>query len=251
MGILRSDGIVLKSIPYGESSKIVTVLTRDHGKVTMLAKGARDIRSKFGGSLELFNQINMIYYEKETREIQYLSEVSIINPFCEIRNSPERMTAAMTVLEMAHRAIHGNEDTSGIYALVTRTMNLLNQTDKPIINAILYFMIQLVALLGYRIETRSCPYCPDIMAHRFHRFEVAQGRIVCEECPDVPSAGTYPISRESIGILKQLSREDGQAAANLVLSYRAREECWAILLNYLQYHVEEIRQLHTLAMIRT
>ncbi len=250
MAILKNDGIVLKSIPYGESSKIVTILTKEHGKVTMLARGARDVKSKFGGSLELFSRINMIYYEKETRDIQYLSEAAVIDHYFEIRNRPERLFAAMTVLEIANRAVHGNEDSTAVYELVARTLTALDKKDKPVQNAVLYYLAQMSALLGFRIEAEHCPHCPDILNHRRHEFLIENGRVICEECPDSLPQFRYPISKESIGVLRQLSRPRVNGTENLVISPSARQELFDILLNHLQYHVEEIRQLNTTTFLK-
>ncbi len=246
MAILKSDGIVLKSIPYGESSKIVTILTRDHGKVTMLARGARDTRSKFGGSLELFNLISMIYYEKESREIQYLSEVSIIEHFFEIRNQAERLMAAISVLEIANRSVHGNEDCHAIYELVARVLGYLNKKDKPVPNPVLYFMIQVSELLGFRIEAVHCPDCEDVMNHPEHFFHIERGRIVCRQCPVQPSMFSFPVSREAVGVLRQLIQSRGNGIDNMIISRQAQQELFAAVLNHLQYHVEEIRHLNTL-----
>lgn len=251
MAILKSDGIVLKSIPYGESSKIVTFLTRDHGKITMLARGARDMKSKFGGSLELFNLVSMIYYEKESRDIQYLSDVSIIEHYFEIRNQPERMFAAMSVLEIANRSVHGNEDCHAIYELVSKVLDDLNRKDKPVHNPVIFFLIQISELLGFRVEALTCPDCADLMNHPKHYFHIERGRVICDTCPVQPSAFNYPISKESIAVLRQFIQSRGNGIDNILLSKNARQELYTIILNHLQYHVEETRHLNSLSFFKS
>ncbi|TFB10109.1 DNA repair protein RecO, partial [Candidatus Marinimicrobia bacterium MT.SAG.4] len=75
MPILKAEGIILRRIKYSETSLIVTLYTKEYGKVSLIAKGARNPKSKFVGSLEPGTYVSVVYYHKENRDLQMLSEV--------------------------------------------------------------------------------------------------------------------------------------------------------------------------------
>ena len=90
MPLCKTEVIVLKSINYGETSKILTLYSRTSGKISVIAKGARNIKSRFGGTLEPINYLAIVFYEKESRNIQYLSQVDIIEYFPQIKKDLEK-----------------------------------------------------------------------------------------------------------------------------------------------------------------
>ena len=78
--IESTDAIVLRAIKYGDTSKIVTLYTRRFGKVAVIAKGARSAKSKFGSALEPMSLIQAVFYRKENREVQLLSQADLLHP---------------------------------------------------------------------------------------------------------------------------------------------------------------------------
>ena len=73
MPILKSEGVVLRRIKYSETSLILTFYTKDQGKISLIAKGARNPKSKFVGALEPATYASIVYYHKDSRELQLLS----------------------------------------------------------------------------------------------------------------------------------------------------------------------------------
>ena len=72
--ITKSEAIVLKSMDFRDSSKIVTFYTRSFGKLKGIAKGARQMKSKFGAALEPITRVSLVLYKKEHRDLQLISE---------------------------------------------------------------------------------------------------------------------------------------------------------------------------------
>ena len=81
MSIVKTEGLIIRVMDYLESSKIITCFTPDHGKISLLAKGAKRPKSRLGGSLDLLQHIALVYYQKDTRELQTLSQVDVISSF--------------------------------------------------------------------------------------------------------------------------------------------------------------------------
>ena len=80
MAILRTEAVVMKGWKLGETSKILSLFTRDFGKVKVVAKGGRGSKSKFKGCLEPLTHLRIFYYDKRTRDLQLLSQADLIDP---------------------------------------------------------------------------------------------------------------------------------------------------------------------------
>lgn len=251
MSIQRTEAIILKTIPYGETSKILTTFTKDLGKVNLLARGARDVKSKYGGALELFTHVSVIFYEKTERDLQYVSDVTIIDPFLQIHNHLDRTYTALAIIEMSNRLVHGNEDSLRLFDLLLQTLQGLNHTDKRPMNGFLYFMLHVAERLGFRIETDVCDHCQEIMEHKELCFDTAHGRVVCESCPTpLRNVSGNALSKEALGILRQIARCRGNGIYNIHMSDRAGSDIYHLLLKHLQFHIEELQNLNALSFLK-
>ena len=155
MSIRKTQALVLRSIRYGETSKIVTMLTPDSGKLSVLARGARKVKSRFGGSLEPFTHIALVYYEKETRDLQYVSEVHVIDAFLKVRDNIEKTYTALALIEMCQKAVHDREECRRLFDLFLVTLSGLAEADKNIQNGLVFFILSLTDHLGYRLEVEA------------------------------------------------------------------------------------------------
>ncbi len=81
MSLQKTQAVVLKTQRLGETSKILTLYSQKFGKIKVVAKGARGLKSRFYGTLEPLNHISIVYYFKETRELQLLSQADICVKF--------------------------------------------------------------------------------------------------------------------------------------------------------------------------
>lgn len=154
MPILKSEGIVLRRIKYGETSLIATLYTKDSGKISLIAKGARKPKSKFVGSLEPATHSSVIYYQKDSREVQVLSEIEIINANIRIGENLRKSSVAMAIVGLVDSVMSGTESNKELYELLAGTLSALNDTDYDV--ALLwYFEINLLRLLGFSIDVNN------------------------------------------------------------------------------------------------
>ena len=94
MSLQKSEAIILKTQRLGETSKILTLYSRKFGKMKVVAKGSRGLKSRFFGTLEPLNHIAIVYYFKETRELQLLSQADIIHAFVNLKDNLEKYSLA-------------------------------------------------------------------------------------------------------------------------------------------------------------
>ena len=90
MAIVKSEAIFLKGTNWRESSRILTAFSRDYGKVKLVAKGARRPKSKYGAALEPLTHAQIIFYQRETRDLYTLSEAGVLDTFEGIKGSLEK-----------------------------------------------------------------------------------------------------------------------------------------------------------------
>ena len=118
-------GIVLKRINYGEADKIITVLTREAGKIALIAKGVRKIQSKRKGHLELFSLIRCSYVQSHGMGI--ITEAESIRQFQNLESSWEKMGYAFHIGEIVDRLFPENEADPRIFVLIERFLKVIDE----------------------------------------------------------------------------------------------------------------------------
>ena len=99
MSLYRDEGVVLRTMRLGEADRIVSMLTRGHGKVRAVAKGVRRTTSKFGGRLEPLSHVTLLCWKG--RELDIVNQAEVLEAFRPVREDLARVTKAFTVLEVA------------------------------------------------------------------------------------------------------------------------------------------------------
>ena len=176
--LVRSEGLVLRSQAFRESSKIVTVFTRKSGRVDLLARGARKPGSRFGAGLEIGTEAEFIYYERENRSLWTLSSVDILSSHQILRENPLTLSTLARILKLLSYLSQPGELNTGLYNLTLSVLNSLGTTEVP---ETIYdlFIWRATALSGYppHIAAR-CLVCGKPGAVN---FSVAQGGFLCPD----------------------------------------------------------------------
>ncbi|MDH5185636.1 MAG: DNA repair protein RecO [candidate division WOR-3 bacterium] len=245
--ILRTEAISLHSIPFAESSKIVTFYTRDFGKINFLAKGARRPKSKFGGALETFTYASLIIYKPETPKLYILSDAEIIRSFHELQTPTKRYIAGSRITEFVLKAVDFEEPNARLFNLLLSALMALSdhssieqQTD----NLVWSFLLKAVSFLGYRPELNVCVACRKKIPQTKLFFDFAHGGILCPKCK-IKSSQAKSLTPRQFAYLKALLHLPLKRSLNLL----ALPELKDLILPYLQYHFEKL-DLSTFAINR-
>jgi recombinational DNA repair protein (RecF pathway) len=116
----RTEAIVLRGVDFSETSRIVTFLTPDRGRVACMAQGARSPKRGMPAMLDTFNRLEIVYYWKESRSVQKLGEVSLLDDFRGIKQDLEKSAFAAFPLEVAYKAAQENAPSEDLFATLTR-----------------------------------------------------------------------------------------------------------------------------------
>jgi DNA repair protein RecO (recombination protein O) len=150
--IISTDAIIIKSIKYGDTSKIVHAFTRDFGLISIMAKGAFQAKSKFGSSLEPLSRSRITIYMKPHSDLHLLSGAELIESNGKIRNSLEHIAVGMMTLETIQQTIEQNVQSEEIFILTENMLKILCILPENPINIFIYFSLQIIKILGFEIE---------------------------------------------------------------------------------------------------
>lgn len=152
--IVTTEAIVLRARKQGETSKIVTLYTRDFGKLNVIAKGAREMKSKFGGALEMFALSNVVFYKREKQDaLNLLSKAETIDSHAGIMRSLKKMEPAMAIVELVLHAMHDEDANGNLFDLLAGTFRAIARSEEisaPLLQ--LRFYLRFAREMGFEID---------------------------------------------------------------------------------------------------
>jgi DNA repair protein RecO (recombination protein O) len=240
VSLYRDEAIVLRTQKLGEADRIITMLTREHGRIRGVAKGVRRTMSKFGARLEPGSHVDIQMYTGKTFDT--VTQVEAIMNYGEaISNDYQRWTIASAILETAERfTAQESEPALQEFQLVVGGMKALaeNRYDSSLI--LDAFLLRSLAIGGYAPSMSQCSRCEKPGPHRY--FSLVGGGSVCTDCR--PSASATPAA-ETLELMGDLISGNWERAQNSEL--RFRREASGLVAAYLQWHLE--RGLRSLPMV--
>ncbi len=178
--LYRDDAIVLRTHPLGEADRIITLLTRRHGKVRAVAKGVRRTGSRFGARLEPFGLVDVQLHAGKS--LHTVTQVVTIESFAEgISGDYGRYTAASAMLETTDRLTDDVVDPSARqFLLLVGALRTAAAGGIPAPLVLDAFLLRTLAYAGWAPELRTCATCGADGPH--HAFDVGAGGLVCSAC---------------------------------------------------------------------
>lgn len=246
MSILRSDAVVLQSWKFRETSKIVTLYTRDYGKVKVIVKGARGPKSKFKGCLETLTHIHAIYYEKKTRDLQLLSHADLIDPHVQMIGQFERTTLGLAAAEIINKAVVGHEPAPQVFDLLVSVLQHFCRSKGFLESGFWYFESHFIILMGYKPTWESCLSCRSSLGNRGGFFQPESGGLLCYQCGNLK--GGLVVSHETLEILFWLQRGSLDEVDQLKPEKSQIAEIRKMFDLYFRTHINEMKGLKALNM---
>ena len=159
MGLVETEGIVLRTIKLGEADKIATVLSRHEGVVRGVAKGARRLKSKFGASLEPFTHIQFTFFEKDARELVTLTHAEITKSYFELTRD-DRVLAPLEylagiVIEFAPLRAPDER----FFRLLSAALETLSAQPQGVEEVVRYCEVWALKLAGFLPDVSRCSVC--------------------------------------------------------------------------------------------
>ena len=238
-GLYKDEAIVLRTIKLGEADRIVTLFTRNNGLVRAVAKGIRKTKSRFGGRLEPFTQVDLMVYRG--RNLDTITSVHILESFSSIKVDLDRLVSAAALAEAVEKISEERERSFQVYSLLVGGLRALAAGGGATVEPA--FLVKLLSVSGYHPQLTVCAGCGS--ATDLGGFSAAMGGAVCRMCWEEDD-GALRLGPDRISLLAHLLASDfGLAAGDPA---PARELTHA-LRRYAEYHLE--RPLRSLRLPAT
>jgi DNA repair protein RecO (recombination protein O) len=210
----KLTGIVLRAVDTGESDRVVTLLTRERGKVAAFARGARASRRRFGGSLEPFTLVAAEVRERSGSELLGLDLVSPLDAFGGIRGDLARIGCASYAAELARELVRDHEPHEELFDVLAAYLGLLAAAPaRPA--ALRAFELAALRAAGLAPRLDACARCGGPLASdRPARFDPAEGGALCAGCAPAAAPGRVSLSPAAAEALARLAA-GGLAAAEV------------------------------------
>lgn len=232
--IIRTEAVVLRSLEYGETSQIVTLLTREKGKLTVMAKGARRPNSPYGASLQPMAYTQVVFYYKPTRSMQMLSESALMEPMPTIRRSLHKITIGLRIVELVRALLEDEDPQPSVFDLTQHTLHQLDAADQRAGNVWPYFQLRLATQLGFApaVQREVVAQIDDDDGG----VDLASGAVRASS--DTATAAYRRASRAALRAFAIFARADLDTVMRMQLTPPLRREVERLVDAYMRYQFE-------------
>jgi DNA repair protein RecO (recombination protein O) len=241
----RVEAVVLRHADWGEADRLLTLYTRQRGKVRAIAKGARRIRSRKAGHLEPFTRVTLQL--AKGRDLLIVTQADTLDPYLALGADLVKTGYASYVIELLDRFTYEDEgENEALFRLLTESLNrIANQADPWL--AIRYYEVRLLDLLGFRPHLFECANCGEEVQPVDQYFSPAAGGVLCPKCGrGLP--GIWNVSVSALKVFRHLQRSPYSEALRARPAPEARSELETLIQKYLTYLLE--RGLNSPGFIR-
>ncbi|HSK92502.1 MAG TPA: DNA repair protein RecO [Candidatus Angelobacter sp.] len=202
--LYKTEAIVLRTMDLGEADRVLTVLTPRLGKLRVIAKGVRRPRSRIGGGLQPFSDVQLVLAVGRTFDV--VTSSSLEDPHLGLRNDLHSTAAAWYVVELADRFCEGAADSHEAFRLLAQALSALDAGPDVAREVVArWFELALLDAMGFRPELGQCLECGAEIEPEGNAYSPAGGGAVCPSCTH-SAHGARPISMDALKVLRHLQR---------------------------------------------
>lgn len=238
MAVYKTNALVLRRIPLGETDKIVTLFTREYGKLSAVAKGARKTTSRLSGAAEPLMLLRALLAEGMNLDV--LTQCEIKESFPLIRGNFGLFLRATYACELLDKMTVERDPAPEGFDLLLSTLYVLQRAVEPDA-AIHAYELQLMAFVGYEPRLDACARCDRDLGDALSpaAYSASRGGALCGPCADQTRDEVLPLGPATAALMQQLlAQNDARALAALVLAPDVKDEMAKILRAHLRFRLE-------------
>jgi len=240
----RVDAVVLRRRDLGEADRLLTVYSREYGKLQQVAKGARRPSSRKAGHLEVFTRV--LIQAARGRELDVITQAEAIEPYLQLRTELVRVGQASYLIELIDRFTVDGEPNDALFTLLVRSLEHLDQgADSH--NIIRAFELRLLDQAGYRPELFQCVTCGSEVRPESQYFSYELGGVLCRGCRK-STPYTKGLSLAALKVLRHVQRHPLSSFISLRVRPAVQDELDTLMEGFFSYLLE--RKLNTPAFLR-
>lgn len=250
MALEKTEALILRTIKFGETSRIVTALSRDFGLLKAIAKGVRGARPKFGAALDPFAASELVIYRKRERDLHLIGQADLIDAHLALSGDIRRYAFASALVEFVPQVVSGevgSEEAAALYGEAREALALTAEAAPATLPYILRaFQLRFVSALGHGMELHDCLSCGrDVTGGG--ALSAAQGGLFCAACA-ADASGMVSVGAPALAVLRAYRENPLVVAARQRLDAPVRAEVGRILEAFLAAQFDGYRGLRSLKL---
>jgi DNA repair protein RecO (recombination protein O) len=231
MSVFSTPAILLRRIDYGDFDLILTFLSLQRGKISLIAKSAKKSTKRFAGILELFSLLDVVANTGRGHGLPVLQEAVLKSPFSAIRSDIKKTAYASYWCELIHKWLEENQKQIHFYYLLKYVLDQLDSGTAAAAELSVLFQMRLLYFSGHRPNLLQCARCRKtleaIEAHQVV-FDITKGAILCDGCAS-GSGGRIGLSKGTIKQLIWIENEDLKKASRVRFGTQGLRESLELL----------------------
>ena len=231
--LIKTKGIVLRTVKYSETSLICDIYTEKMGLQTYIISGVRKKNAKIGASLlQVMSLLEIVAYHRENKDINRTKEIKPAYVYSEIPFQLHKSAVGIFIAELLQKTVKEAVPNPELFEFIWNTYMYLDLTKDPVSNLHLTFMVQLAEYLGFMPggeyeEEKSF-------------FDLKEGIYTVEE-----PLHTYSLSHNQSDLLQKFSKLPITESHNLKLARQTRQQLLNRLIEFYQHHIDDFQRLNS------
>jgi DNA repair protein RecO (recombination protein O) len=245
-----TTGLVLHRLNTGETDKILTLYTREHGKLSVIAKGARKAGSRLSGATELFTETRFLLASGKSLEIVQQAEIQ--QSFPGIRTDLEKLARATYLCELLDRLTAESDalQSTDLYDLLLSALYLLQRATTYPDVVVHAYELRLLAMIGYAPALEHCVRCGELLSGRQIGFSPALGGALCN-ADRYRADDAQALSFDALKLLQLLASTEPEPLLTLQPAPKVAAEVARAMRWYIRYRADrDLKSLNFLDSLR-
>ena len=235
MAIEKTEAIVLKQHKLRETSLIVTLMTRDFGKIKLVCKGVRQERSNLFIHFQPFVQLDLVFYKKDKTHLHLLKESSCADDFRQVRDDFTAWSFGNYFINLIDEIVPDEEVNEVVYDLLQRALYRLR--EQPSLSMVRCFEVKLLMLSGFWPQLERCCSCGKNVDKKFY-FSIMHGGLVCsDDSCQRKASDRRLLTPGAVATLKFYALHSFDQGARLQCGGAVSKELERLTYDFILYHI--------------
>ena len=239
--VKEATGIVLKSISYSESSLISRIYTKEFGKISVMARGAKKAKGGKAGMLEPMNIVELQINLNESRDLQILREISIKQNLSHIRSNIQKLAIGLVMVEILDKTTQANDQSEILYRLIQKSLITLDNNSNNHLTLMLFYHLQYSKYSGFNPIQEHCHQCSDVLTEA--NLHSQNGYLYCKNCNH--NDGIY-LSNDNLNLLKLLSSTHINDLQSIEINSKMVQVLEKYLIQFMVFHLQGMHNIKSL-----
>jgi len=244
--LIKTKALVMGAIRWKESSKIVTLYTREFGKQKVIARGAYRKNSPLSGILETMNYVEVVLDFKSSRELNLLREINLESAFNKLRSQFDAFMYGMALLEIINQVFEENDSDSLFFDFTITQLDQLEQLKQPHVGAT-YFLLKLLSFLGFKPQLADCQSGDTQLCAGQVHLSMESGDVYCRQC-GLRGDSYITLSKAEYIWLRDLQNAHHRRIYEWESLQSSFPSVIGRLIKYLNYHLQHTVHIESLSL---